>query len=126
MNDPANEVGLLVISRGTALVLLLVYCAYIFFQVCPRILPLTLITLIHVAENPCRTLCSRNPGERGGGRGRGAEDECCRGCLLVSHNELVLLRSLLPLDPFSLLAVTVVTSFCADYCKYSSLLFGEE
>lgn len=90
--------GLLVISRGTALVLLFVYCAYIVFQVSSfldyRRWPL--ITLIHVAENPCRTLYSRNPRERGGGRGRGGEDERCCGCLLVSHLELVLLGFLLP------------------------------
>ena len=30
------------------------------------------------------------------------------------------------LDPFSLLAVTVVTSFCADYCKYHSFFFIEK
>ena len=49
--------------------------------------------LIHVAENPCRTLYPR---EWGGTRGRGAEDECCCGCLLVSNIELLLLRPLLP------------------------------
>ena len=54
---------------------------------------IVLITLIHVAENSCRTLYSRNPRDRGG---RGAEDECCCGCLFVSHIELVLLRPLLP------------------------------
>ena len=91
-----NEAGLLVISRGTALVLLFVYCSYIFFQVRLflnyRCWPL--IALIHLAENPCRTLCPRYPWVWGGGRRRGAEDECCCGCLLVSQNELVLLRPL--------------------------------
>jgi hypothetical protein len=36
-----------------------------------------LITLIRVAENPCPTLCSRNPRERGGARGRGGEGMRC-------------------------------------------------
>ena len=98
-NNLANEEGLLVISRGTALVLLFVYIAYIVFQVSSflnyRRWPL--ITLINVAENTRPTLCSRVPRERGGGRGRGrrAKDECFCGCLLVSHIELVLLHPFL-------------------------------
>ena len=41
----------------------------------------------------------------------------------MSHDELVLLRPLL--DPFSLLAVTFVTSFCVDYCNYHSFFLLE-
>jgi hypothetical protein len=100
--------------------LLCIYCLPSKFV--SRLTRWPLITLIHVAENPCRTL-HWNPTERGGGRGgREAEDECYCGWLLVSHIKLLLLRPLLSYF-FSLLAVTVVTSFCADYCKYPFFVF---
>ncbi|KAF9532141.1 calcium/proton exchanger [Crepidotus variabilis] len=83
-SSPASEAGLLLISRGTSILLLIVYCAYLYFQ-------------------------------------------------LKSHADLFESTTAEPEAPkmntlsaaVSLLAVTVVTSFCADYLVASIEEFAE-
>jgi len=85
-----SDAGLLIISRGTALVLLFIYCAYIFFQL-----------KTHVE------LYSPDTSENG----EPLEEEEAKMSVYAAG--------------FSLLAVTVVTSFCADYLVASIEEFAE-
>jgi len=82
-----DNAGLLIISRGTALVLLFVYCAYIFFQ---------LKTHVELYS----------PGNE-----EAIEEEEPKMSVVAAAS--------------SLLAVTVVTSFCADYLVASIEEFAE-
>ncbi|KAF8965287.1 Sodium/calcium exchanger protein-domain-containing protein [Flammula alnicola] len=83
--DKSNTKGLLIISRGTAIVLLLVYCAYLYFQVRRR------------------RLVSQRESEEA--------EEAPKMSVVAAA--------------VSLLLVTVVTSFCADYLVASIEEFAE-
>jgi len=85
-----DSVGLLIISRGTALVLLFVYCAYIVFQLKTHV-------ELYIPETP--------------ENGEALEEEEPKMSVVAAA--------------FSLLGVTVVTSFCADYLVASIEEFAE-
>lgn len=113
-SDPDITDGLLVISRGTAILLLGVYVTYLFFQVIRKSsYSFFWFTFEFKAQNPSRFLRVQGPG-----RGRRTDNEryCC--CVWVCC-ETGMLRVKLDISIIRLLGVTVITSFCADYCKYS-------
>ncbi|KAF8163521.1 Sodium/calcium exchanger protein-domain-containing protein [Crassisporium funariophilum] len=82
---PASDHGLLVISRGTAIVLLLIYCAYLYFQLKSH-------AFLYDSD---------------------------------VHHEVEPQQMSIVAASVSLLAVTVVTSFCADYLVSSIEEFAE-
>ncbi|KAH9483877.1 Vacuolar calcium ion transporter [Psilocybe cubensis] len=88
LGDTSNEHGLLVISRGTAVVLLLIYIAYLYFQLKSH-------AHLYIPEN-----ADSSP----------EEEEPKMSVVSAS---------------ISLLVVTVVTSFCADYLVASIEEFAE-
>ncbi|KAJ3487578.1 hypothetical protein NLJ89_g11698 [Agrocybe chaxingu] len=94
----SNEHGLLIISRGTALVLLFIYCAYIYFQL----------------KSHAFLYQPRDTDDDGNPLPEDSEAE--------EHEEAQM--SVIAAG-VSLLAVTVVTSFCADYLVSSIEEFAE-
>jgi len=85
LDNSSTEQGLLVISRGTAIVLLLIYCAYLYFQ---------LVSHPHLYDGSSE-----------------AETESSKMSIVSAS--------------ISLLCVTVMTSFCADYLVASIEEFAE-
>ncbi|KIM48760.1 hypothetical protein M413DRAFT_85225 [Hebeloma cylindrosporum] len=85
LGDSSSDEGLLVISRGTAVVLLLIYCAYLYFQ---------LVSHVHLYVGTAEV-----------------EPEPPKMSVISAS--------------ISLLCVTVVTAFCADYLVASIEEFAE-
>ena len=104
--DEDGQKGLLIISRGTAILLLGVYIAYLIFQ---------LKTHAHLFVS------KRKDPEAQNGEPVEEEEETPRmsvvaatvGYVPCKYNSKITAH-----DICSLLAVTVLTSFVADYCEY--------
>ncbi|TFK42374.1 Sodium/calcium exchanger protein-domain-containing protein [Crucibulum laeve] len=103
--DPDSQYGLLVISRGTAIVLLVVYCAYLWFQLKSH------ADLFNPPDLKNGTGDQTNVGPAD--RAELAEPETNAQASIAQVEEPAQMNVLSA--AIALLGVTVVTAFCADY-----------